>query len=65
MTSCPEGELRLAAENVLREGTRVVFAPRHTPPLRVGLVGLQSECQDTSATVTNPVLTPVETNANL
>jgi len=32
---------------------------------RVGLVGLQSDFQGSSATVTNPGFNPVETNAKL
>jgi hypothetical protein len=46
-------------------GARIVYARRRTLPLRVGLVHLQFDCQFSSATVTNPALTPVETNANL
>jgi hypothetical protein len=45
--------------------TRIPSARRHTPPPRVGLVGMQFDCQFSSATVTNPGLNPVETNAKL
>jgi hypothetical protein len=38
---------------------------RRKNPLHVGLVGLQSECQYSSATVTNPGIIPVDTPAKL
>ena len=51
-------------------GTRVASARRRTKPLREGPDDLpvkdqQLNCQDSSATVTNPGLIPVDTNANL
>jgi hypothetical protein len=47
-------------------GTRVASARRRTKPLREGLADLgQFNCQFSSATVTNPGLIPVDTNANL
>src|SRR5215469_5904184 len=46
-------------------GTRVALARRRKKPLPAVLVGLQLNCQDFSATVTNPGVIPVATNANL
>jgi hypothetical protein len=49
----------------LQNPARVASARRRTPPPREGLVGFQFNCQDSSATVTNPGMIPVDTNANL
>jgi hypothetical protein len=60
------GSVRLRTEGErLTAGTRVASARRRTKPLREGRVGLQLNCQSSSATVTNPDLIPVDTNANL
>ena len=62
----PKGEA--ASEQDTAEGTmgtRVASARRRTKPPREGLADLQLNCQDFSATVTNPGLIPVDTNANL
>jgi hypothetical protein len=50
---------------LIKTGTRVTSTRRRTPPPRIGLVGMQFVCQFSSATVTNPGLNPVETNAKL
>jgi hypothetical protein len=57
--------LRTAKEEDSCRNTRVALTRRRTKPPREGLVGLQFNCQDSSATVTNPDLIPVDTNANL
>jgi hypothetical protein len=57
--------LRTAREEDSCGNTRVALTHRRTKPPREGLVGLQFNCQDSSATVTIPGLIPVDTNANL
>jgi len=46
-------------------GTRVASTRRRTPPLREGMAIEQLKCQSLSATVTNPGVIPVDTNANV
>jgi hypothetical protein len=47
------------------EDGAIADARRRTPPPCEGLAGLRYKYQDSSATVTNPGLNPVETNAKL
>jgi hypothetical protein len=61
--------LRIAREEDFCGDTRIALTRRRTTPPREGL-GLwfkhqQFNCQNSSATVTNPGLIPVDTNANL
>jgi hypothetical protein len=52
-------------EAVPAEDGAIADARRRTPPPCEGLAGLRYKYQDSSATVTNPGLNPVETNAKL
>jgi hypothetical protein len=49
----------------MQKGTRIASTRRQKDAPRVGLVGLQSDFQGSSATVTNPGLNPAETNAKI
>ena len=58
------GEQKIGAAITDADTRRCVDARRTKPP-REGMTGLQLKCQGSSATVTNPGLIPVDTNANL